>query len=293
MDILIHIGLNKCASTQIQNALNAGRSDLAAVGVFYPDQTGPPCQYGLSKAFGFGPDDDEILEQRIETLMAAAYDARCSRIILSSEYLSLWNPSGVERLATQSRSLGARLRVLVISRDPVAWIRSQFNQYVRTVRGGGLISCIDEYVEQILARDGFNIAKRFAQWHDVVGANAMAHHKMEQNEHRILSPFSAFAGTQFDLPQSGARNSSLDADRLHHVAVLRQLPTSERVEFEISQMLSGSQAPTPAPDRYMTISDAQMTRLEHEVIRPYREIPVMPWPATYASSAPTPKHEMT
>ena len=292
MDILIHIGLNKCASTQIQHALHAGRPDLAAVGVFYPDQPGPPCQYGLSKAFGFGPDDDGIIEQPIETLLAAAYDARCSRMILSSEYFSLWNPSGVERFVTQSQSLGARLRVLAISRDPIAWIRSQFNQYVRTVHGGGLISCIDEYVDQVLARDGFNIAKRFAQWRDIVGAKAMVHHKMEQDEIRILSPFSAFAGTQIDLHWYGDRNSSLDADRLHRVAVLRQLPASERVEFEISKILSGGQAPTPAPDKYMTISDAQMTRLEQEVIRPYRKIPLMPWPATYASSASTPKQEM-
>ena len=56
MHVLVHLGLNKCGSTYLQHALHAARPRLIEAGTFYPEQSGPPCQYGLSRYYGFGPD---------------------------------------------------------------------------------------------------------------------------------------------------------------------------------------------------------------------------------------------
>ena len=94
MQVLLHLGLNKCASTYIQNALDAARPALLDAGVWYPAQPGPPCQYGLSRAYGFGPDESDIPKAFVADLVAEAALRGCGRLILSSEYLSLHRPAG-------------------------------------------------------------------------------------------------------------------------------------------------------------------------------------------------------
>lgn len=278
MQILVHIGLNKCASTHIQHALDAARADLAANGTFYPDQPGPPCQYGLSKFLGFGPFGADIPEQSIDQLVAGARAAGCRRLIVSSEYLSLWNPAGVARFLERTERMGASVQILMISRDPIGWIRSQFNQYVRTVQSGGLITSIDTYIDRVLANGAFRIDQRVAQWQMATQKGAFAHYRMDDRDTRILAPFSVFSGMKITLSTSVARNSSLDADRLYRIAVLRQEPSTRNVEDEIANLLAGAPARRAAPEGYLSISPAQMIRLKNEIVSPYRALPITPWP---------------
>lgn len=95
MDILIHLGLNKCASTYIQQALAAAQAVLRQQGVFYAVEGGRPAQYGLSRHYGFGPDVDGVTPRSLGWLTAEASRRHCTRLIISSEYLSLCRPAAI------------------------------------------------------------------------------------------------------------------------------------------------------------------------------------------------------
>ncbi len=97
MQILVHLGLNKCASTYLQQALAAAQSGLRRQGVFYAVEGGRPAQYGLSRHYGFGPDVDGVTRRSLRWLMAEASKRHCTRLIVSSEYLSLCRPAAIWR----------------------------------------------------------------------------------------------------------------------------------------------------------------------------------------------------
>ena len=101
MQILVHLGLNKCASTYIQRALAAAQAGLRRHGVFYPVEGGRTAQYGLSRHYGFGPDIDGVTPRGLPWLMAEAEKRHCTRMILSSEYLSLRRPAAIAAFAVK------------------------------------------------------------------------------------------------------------------------------------------------------------------------------------------------
>ena len=96
MQVLVHIGLNKCASTFIQNALDNARLRLENAGVLYPKDCGPPCQYSVSKHYGFGPEAPEITARPVREIIREAQRRGMHKIILSSEYFSLFRPKAVQ-----------------------------------------------------------------------------------------------------------------------------------------------------------------------------------------------------
>jgi hypothetical protein len=136
MQILVHLGFNKCASTYIQRALAAAQAGLRRHGVFYPVEGGRPAQYGLSRQYGFGPDVDGVTPRSLLWLMAEAEKRHCTRLIVSSEYLSLCRPAAIAAFADDLEALGADAHFLSFSREITAWLRSLFNQYVRAVDSG-------------------------------------------------------------------------------------------------------------------------------------------------------------
>jgi hypothetical protein len=133
MQILVHLGLNKCASTYIQQALAATQAGLRQQGVFYAVEGGRTAQYGLSRHYGFGPDVDGVTPRNLAWLMAEASRRHCTRLIVSSEYLSLCRPAAIAAFTADLDALGAEARFLIFSRETGPWLRSLFNQYVKTV----------------------------------------------------------------------------------------------------------------------------------------------------------------
>ncbi len=225
MQILVHLGLNKCASTTIQRALAAAQAGLCRNGVFYPVEGGRPAQYGLSRQYGFGPDVDGVTPRSLRWLMAEASRRHCTRMILSSEYLSLHRPAAIAAFVADLEALGADARFLIFSREPVPWLRSLFNQYVKTVDSGPHFRSIDAFADHVLTNGAIDIARRYQAWADAVGASRLAHHRIApgQPPEDVLTPFSAFAGLPIAAAEPGA-NRSLSPGALYLTGLIRQGP---------------------------------------------------------------------
>jgi len=283
--VLLHLGLNKCASTYIQSALDAARPALLGAGVCYPAQPGPSCQYGLSRAYGFGPDAPDIARTPVAGLVAEAAGHECDRLILSSEYLSLYRPAGAARLAGDLVRAGCRTQFLLFSRPVPGWVRSLFNQYVRTVDDGRPLPNIDAFVDQVLANGAIDIARRHDMWAKLAGSGGLTHHRISDRmaPGQVLGPFTDFAGIPIPAPKAGPSNASLGADQLHRIGELWRQPACTRRDREIGELLAGAPSPVPAPPDYLVVGAERMASLHAKVIAPYMALSWTALPAVSVS----------
>lgn len=278
MKVLVHLGLNKCASTYVQHALDQNRPALQSKGIWYPPGGGAPCHYGLSKHYGFGPDSDDVTETSVADIVRGAKDAGCHHIILSSEYLSLFRPQAARRLCDQFELCGCDATYIMFSRDFEAWVRSLFNQYIRTVEQGRYLPGIDDFVDQVLTNRAIDIAKRYRMWEGLVGRDKLVHYRLTvgQPPEDVLLPFSEFAEMPLAKPVSASRNASVDPNALYRIGQLRRRIRTTSEEAELASLLSGTPGTTPAPDGYMQISTDRQFRLQQEVGAAYEALPAIP-----------------
>lgn len=278
MRVLVHLGLNKCASTYIQHALGKNRPGLAANGVWYPHGADAPCHYGLSKHYGFGPEADDLPEVSIADIVRQAKSAGCRSIIISSEYLSLFRPAAARRLRDELELCGCDASYVMFSRDFEEWVQSLFNQYVRTVDRGNYLSTIDDFVDQVLANKAIDIAKRYRMWEDLVGHEHLAHYRLagDQATEDVLLPFFEFAGTALTKPLRTASNASVHPDALYRIGQLRHRDRTRLEDEELARLLSGVSVAglKPAPANYVRIGADRKMRIEREVGAAYRALPV-------------------
>ena len=115
MRVLVHLGLNKCASTFIQQALKAAAADLRLAGVAYTGTGTRAAHYGLSQHYGFGPDAPGLGCQDVTRILDKTAAQGCDRMILSSEYLSLYRPKAAARLVADLEDAGVTAEYLMYS----------------------------------------------------------------------------------------------------------------------------------------------------------------------------------
>ena len=286
MQVLIHLGLNKCASTFIQTTLVHNRARLGESGACYPEGAGHSAHYGLSRAYGFGPNAPTVEPASLTDLVQAARATGTRRLILSSEYLSLHNPAGAQRMTDDLVQLGCEARFLMFSRTMPGWIRSLFNQYVKTVETGRYLSSIDDFVDQVLANRSIDVARRLEQWRGPAqqAGFAFTHHRDAAlvGRNAVLAPFARFAGIPLLPPNRGEGNPSLGADALYRIGQLRRQTAGSARDRELAALLAGSRPKQPAPEGYLTISPDRQDRLARDVVEPYQRLPVDPLPSVSA-----------
>ena len=275
MRVLVHLGLNKCASTFIQKILSNARTRLAQSGTWYPVEDGRTCHYGLSRHYGFGPDAPEVTDRTIGDAVNAAAALGCNQLILSSEYLSLYRPRAAERLMSALDVAGCEAEFLLFSRDIPGWIKSLFNQYVRTVDGGKALPHIDAFVDQVLRNRTIDVVERYEQWSGLVTPGTLRHYRLGKGQDRraVLKPFSTFCG--FPIPTSidNQDNVSVGAEQLFRIGQLRANPRNKSQEAELQRLLSGASCNASAPADYLTISADRLARIESEITSPYEALP--------------------
>jgi len=284
MQILVHLGLNKCASTYIQRALAAAQAGLCRHGVFFPVEGGRTAQYGLSRHYGFGPDVDGVAPRSLAWLMEEASKRHCTRMILSSEYLSLCRPAAIAAFAADLETLGADARFLIFSRELVPWLRSLFNQYVKTVDSGPYFRSIDAFVDHVLANGAIDIARRYYAWADAVGATRLAHHHIApgQPPEDVMTPFSEFAGLPIAPAEQGA-NRSLSPGALYLTGLIRQAPPTPGRDRLLACIAASDCAWVPVPADYLEIGPDHMARLDDEIATPFATLPRSGLPVSTAA----------
>ncbi|MEM7212041.1 MAG: hypothetical protein AAF479_09120 [Pseudomonadota bacterium] len=290
MQVLVHLGLNKCASTFIQNALDQSRPILKSAGTWYPDQTGPPCQYGVSKHYGFGPNEPSIVPRSVAALIDEADRNRCDRLILSSEYLSLCRPNAARAFCEDLAKYSRQTRFVIFSREIFGWVRSLFNQYIKAVEGPGQLDDLNAFIDQVLSNRAAHVAERMAMWQGLAPEGSVRHYRLapEQDRTDVLSIFETFAGLSIEMEAPEIANGSIDAAALHRIGRLRRkLPTPDR-DAEIERLSCGGASPYPEPAGFLDISADRRARIIREIVAPYAALPSLTLPEVSQVGSPPP-----
>lgn len=275
MRVLVHLGLNKCASTFVQQALAKAAPALRRTGVAYRGAGTHGCQYGLSRHYGFGPDAPEVLTTSVAEVLDEAQAANCDRVILSSEYLSLYKPNAAAKLVEDLRRYGATTEYVLFSRPLLGWIAALFNQYVKTVDQKATFPNINGFVDQVLRNRAVDIARRYHMWAGLVGERAITHYRLTglAAQNGIHAPFEQFAGQTICEAHPARVNCSLNPGQVHSIGLLRERPPCTERDREITRILMGGAGHSAAPDDYLVITPDRLERLRSEIETPYLALP--------------------
>lgn len=124
MRLIVHCGLHKTASTNLQHLLHEHRAELASRGVFYQESPGSAAHHHI--AWRLLANDPSPLD----ALLAEARQRQCDHVILSSEDLEgvLFDPAPVRLLHDRASRAGASVEWHVVLRKPGACFSSLFAQ---------------------------------------------------------------------------------------------------------------------------------------------------------------------
>lgn len=132
MDLTLHIGLKKTATSTLQSTLYRERQRLAAAGLLLPQS--PDTHHRLARRLrarveGVRRDVAEVLQPILDEIAAT----RPERVLLSSEHFVSLPAPAVEELHRLLREAlpEARIRVLAYVREPVAFATSMAQQDVK------------------------------------------------------------------------------------------------------------------------------------------------------------------
>jgi hypothetical protein len=172
LDLVVHIGLHKTATTFIQNELSTHRYDLMQEGVLYPltgqtvDAAGPFTREGAQSGHGMftrGEWPDSLYGD-----LRREVPESTSTVLLSSENYTIWKrkipPS---QYVAQLRGF-RRVQVCLVLRRQDTWIESYYKQLV-----DGHKDYETRSLAQFLAAEGprlLDFHTRFTPWRDAVGA---------------------------------------------------------------------------------------------------------------------------
>jgi hypothetical protein len=215
-----------------------------------------------------------VTPRSLAWLMAEASRRHCTRLIVSSEYLSLCRPAAIAAFTTDLVALGANARFLIYSREMVPWLRSLFNQYVKSTDSGPHFHSIDGFVDHVLANGAIDIARRYHAWAEAVGAERLSHLHITagQAPEDVLTPFADFAGMPI-APAAQGGNRSMSPGALYLTGLIRQAIPGEGRDRLLARIATSDCAWVPVPADYLEIGAGRLARLEDQIATPFATLP--------------------
>lgn len=168
LQLVLHIGMHKTATTYLQNVLSARRYDLIDHGLLYPStgirmgadaRTRDGAQSGHAYFTGRGSIDALMADLLVEV------PPNATTVLMSSEDFSRTNPTPEEQFAKFS-AFGTVKVVLVLRRQDV-WIESFYKQIVDQYAAFETRSFADYVAEE--GPRLLDYHTRFSPWRDLVG----------------------------------------------------------------------------------------------------------------------------
>lgn len=143
-EVILHIGMPKTGTTAIQEFLAARRKELLDLGVVYPavaTNHGP----FLCRCVEAGADARQRERRRVKRRVTVGFEPEVERerlesilrsnpgetVVFSGEILSALEEEEVERLRALLEPSGARVRVLLYVREPLAYAASMMQQRLK------------------------------------------------------------------------------------------------------------------------------------------------------------------
>lgn len=171
MDVIIHIGQQKTASSTIQRGLQALAGPLAAQGVLYSQAFGARKARHikdvlLKKDRVEGNHDEITAAFRKEVLEGDGI----RKVVISNENLFTSGVAVIESLRRLIQDAGGTPQIHLYVRRPVDHIVSRYQQRVRSA---GQIVSLHDYAERMIGEGLYSYFEKMEQWRETFGREAL------------------------------------------------------------------------------------------------------------------------
>ncbi len=170
VDLVLHIGLHKTASSYLQGVLTACRDDLLGEGLLYP-RTGIVDKGSTGTREGAGS-GQALLSRRgrpraLKAQLFAELSDQVSTVLMSSEEFSRPGLKPTPERLLARFSAFRSVRVVLVLRRQDDWVESYYKQIVDQFSNYEARS-FDEFLQQV-GRPLLDFHTRFSPWRDLVG----------------------------------------------------------------------------------------------------------------------------
>ena len=242
--VLLHIGVHKTGTTALQAALSDARSDLAQLGVLYPEiaaaQHGAHHRAAMSSlgySWGWAGRDSTTASPKAFDELARDIHAWSGRVCLSSEF---WCEATAEQASRITDALGrSRVRIVVMLRNLGEVLPSSWQQYLKY----GMVTPYEEWLHDVLSPDSRRLTPSFwarqdhaavlHRWIGAVGADRVTAVVLDPADR--ARPFTAMASLLGVDAQVLLSRSDITSNRSMTAAEAELL---RRVNGEVAQRLS-------------------------------------------------------
>ncbi len=247
MEMIIHLGYNKTGTSTIQSYCHRNFEILKEEGLYYP-KTGiyDHAHYGITKFFLNQPNSENILikEDFLEQLKSEILDSSCNKILLSSEYFILANPTQIKnfREFLLHEIKPESIKLIVYLRRHDTWFESLFNQAVKTMDSYPFKLDIRDYILYALSWPACNYYKVLTKWANIFGDESIIIRPFEKSQlfnGDVLHDFFKYVHPSHKVitDSSEIKNPSLSHQKLYLIGLLRKFPHSKERDAAIGNIL--------------------------------------------------------
>lgn len=171
MQIILHIGQQKTASTFIQAHLAQNRDRLAAQGVLYPTAFGEWKARYIKQFLINGP-KLRVPRETMAANMRAEFSGNHTKVILSDENFYPWEDNDNKKLLKRTlEEYATSWRVLCYVRRPDEHLASNYQQKVKVQ--DGFSGTLDDYAAKMARSNYYRYALQIKRWAEVFGEDAV------------------------------------------------------------------------------------------------------------------------
>jgi hypothetical protein len=132
VELILHVGLKKTATSTLQHVLHRTKAELLAQGLMFPCT--PEAHQRLARRVRMRPVESlRAVREALAPILAEVRGAGADRVLLSSEHLVSSPATGLEDLRQMLETAlpGVRIRVLAYVREPVGFATSMCQQSLK------------------------------------------------------------------------------------------------------------------------------------------------------------------
>jgi hypothetical protein len=219
MQIVLHIGQQKTASTSIQRYLANNRGHLARQGILYPSTFGTR-KTRQFKHFIVDPKDTSDRNGALNAKLRVELEGDFKKVIFSDETIYPCDLKQTKkRIKNTFEHIGTSWRILCYVRRPDEHIVSQYQQRLSNARADFSrysSGSFDDFYQEKLDDHYYSYAHHMERWEEVFGAGSVevrVFHRQTLAQGSPIADFLQWVGANPDelLPDDGRRvNESLD-----------------------------------------------------------------------------------
>lgn len=261
--VVVHIGLEKAASTTLQASLVAASAEMARRGIAYPRIGGGSAKVQRAVHEAVAPGGDEAARAAAREALRAAASQDCHTLVLSGETLHSHGPDALRRFLAGAGWADAQVTALALVREPAGWLNSRYAFRTSMFRHSERFA---RFVRASLRRGAVDWERVFAAWLEAPDISFAAVPLAARGDPRPVVVRALAAAGLGDVPLAGSvqRNEAVDPRTVEAARRLRRyrLPQRHGQRLKVRNVLFGQAVSEGWSGRFQGLDEALAAHID-------------------------------